>query len=392
MKKKLCIITDTRAEYGLLKNLIKGIQKDKRFHLTLIATSMHLSKKHGLTYKEIIRDGFKINHKINLNLKKDSRFQISKSLGGSIESFSKIFNSNKPDLIIILGDRYEILPPAIVALMYNIPIAHIGGGELTEGAFDNSIRHCITKLSHFHFVVHKSSRRRLIQMGELPKNIFVTGGLGVDAIKNTKFLSKNELEKKLKFKIKDNNIMITYHPVTLEKDTSRKDFREILLAVKKFKNTSIIFTMPNSDPGNNVIFSMIKSFVKKNKNSKYFVNLGHLKYFSCLKYSKCVLGNSSSGIHEVPAFKIPSINIGNRQKGRIKFIYVINCKPQKKSILQALKKADLLYKNKRLIKIQSPYGKAGATKKILKILKSLSLKNVIQKNFFDIKGKNDFEK
>tara|TARA_B100001029_G_C15050289_1_gene450215 strand:- start:174 stop:1334 length:1161 start_codon:yes stop_codon:yes gene_type:complete len=384
MKKKVFIITGSRSEYGLLKNLIIEIKKIKKFQTKLIATGMHYSKKHGSTFKEITNDGFKINYKINLNLKGDSNTEVTKSIGTGIKLFTKIFSSDKPDLIIILGDRHEILPPAIVSLILRIPVAHISGGEITEGAIDNSIRHCLTKLSHFHFVASAKYKRRVIQMGELPKNIFVTGGLGVDAIKNTNFLNKRQLEKKLNFKFREENTVVTFHPVTLENNSSKKQFKQILLALNEFKKMGIIFTMPNNDPGYSPIFNMIKSFVKKNKNSKYYVNLGHLKYFSCLKYSKYVLGNSSSAIHEVPSFKIPSINVGNRQKGRIKSSSTINCKPEKKSIMKAFKKADLLYKSNKLTNVKNPYGIPGSSKKISKILKNLKLNNVIQKKFFDI--------
>tara|TARA_Y100001970_G_scaffold66410_1_gene84813 strand:+ start:12858 stop:14018 length:1161 start_codon:yes stop_codon:yes gene_type:complete len=385
--KKISIITGSRSEYGLLKNLIKLIEKDRTFKLQLIVTGMHLSKQHGFTYKEIISDGIKIRNKINLKIKNDSKFEISKSIGKGIDSFTKIFNFNKPDLVLLLGDRHEILPAALVALIYNIPVAHIGGGELTEGAIDDSIRHSITKLSHFHFVANNIYKKRIIQMGESPKNIFVTGGLGVDKIKNLKLLSKKELEKKIKFKIKKRNLIVTFHPVTLEKKSSKTYFRQILEALKKLKDTSIIFTMPNNDPEYSVIFKMVKKFVKENKNSVYFLNLGHLKYFSCVKYSKLVLGNSSSGILEVPNLKVPTVNIGNRQKGRIKGKSVIDCKPERTAILNAIKKAELFYSKRQTKSFKNPYGKQGATRKIYKILKNLNLKNAVQKKFFDINFK-----
>ena len=288
-------------------------------------------------------------------------------------------------MVLLLGDRHEILPAALVALIYNIPVAHIGGGELTEGAIDDSIRHSITKLSHFHFVANNIYKKRIIQMGESPKNIFVTGGLGVDKIKNLKLLSKKELEKKIKFKIKKRNLIVTFHPVTLEKKSSKIYFSQILEALKKLKDTSIIFTMPNNDPEYSVIFKMVKKFVKENKNSIYFLNLGHLKYFSCVKYSKLVLGNSSSGILEVPNLKVPTVNIGNRQKGRIKGKSVIDCKPERIAILNAIKKAELFHSKRQTKSFKNPYGKQGATRKIYKILKNLNLKNAVQKKFFDIK-------
>ena len=298
--------------------------------------------------------------------------------------FTKIFRSDKPDIIIILGDRHEMLPPAIVSLIFNVPVAHICGGEITEGAIDNSIRHCLTKLSHFHFVTNDIHKKRVIQMGEAPKNVFLVGALGNEAIKNTKFLSKKELEKELNFKFQKENIVVTFHPVTLEKNTSKKQFEQLLLALNNFKKMGIIFTMPNNDPGYKPIFNMIRNYVKKNKNSKFYLNLGNLKFYSCLKYSKYVLGNSSSGILEAPLFKIPTINIGDRQKGRIKFYSIIDCKPEKKSIIKAFKKADLLYKNKRLKNLKNPNNIPNASMKISKILKNLKLENIIKKKFFNI--------
>lgn len=384
MKKKVFIVTGSRAEYGLLKNLIIKLKIIKKFQVKLIVTGMHLSKKHGSTLKEIKKDKLKINYKINLKLKSDSHSEVSKSIGTGIEVFTKIFRSDKPDIIIILGDRHEMLPPAIVSLIFNVPVAHICGGEITQGAFDNSIRHCLTKLSHFHFVTNDIHKKRVIQMGEAPKNVFLVGALGNEAIKNTKFLSKKELEKELNFKFQKENIVVTFHPVTLEKNTSKKQFEQLLLALNNFKKMGIIFTMPNNDPGYKPIFNMIRNYVKKNKNSKFYLNLGNLKFYSCLKYSKYVLGNSSSGILEAPLFKIPTINIGDRQKGRIKFYSIIDCKPEKKSIIKAFKKADLLYKNKRLKNLKNPNNIPNASMKISKILKNLKLENIIKKKFFNI--------
>lgn len=383
MKKKVFIITGSRAEYGLLKNLIIKIKRIKNFQVKLIATGMHLSKKHGSTLKQIQNDRLKINYKIDLKLKGDSSSKVSKSIGTGIELFTKIFSSDKPDLIIILGDRHEMLPPAIVSLIFNIPVAHICGGEITEGAIDNSIRHCLTKLSHFHFVSSDIHKKRVIQMGEAPKNVFLVGSLGHDAIKNTKFLSKKELEKELNFKFQKENILVTFHPVTLEKNTSKKQFKQILLALSNFSKMGIIFTMPNNDPGSKPIYDMIKSYVKKNKNSKFYLNLGNLKYYSCLKYSKYILGNSSSGIIEAPVFKIPTINIGDRQKGRVQFFSIIDCKPEKKSIIKAIKKADLLYKNNKLKNLKNPFYIPNSSTKISKILKNIKLENVIKKKFFN---------
>lgn len=381
-KKKICVITGSRAEYGNLKNLIYKLKKSKKIKLQLLVTGMHLSVQHGLTYKEIVKDGFKITKKIKILKNLDSEKDVSSFTSDGIKKFSEVFNKIKPDLILVLGDRFEIFAGVIAAMFARIPIGHIHGGETTEGAIDEAIRHSITKMSHIHFVSTKEYRERVVQLGEFPKNVYLTGGMGVDTIKKTKFLKKNVLEKKINFSFGKKNILVNFHPVTLEKNTSKIQIKEILSALKMLKNTKIIFSMPNADQDSKNIFNEIKNFVKTNRNSKSYKSLGSLNYLSCLKLVDVILGNSSSGLLEAPTLRVPTINIGDRQKGRAKANSVIDCKPEKKKILQKLKK--ILDNNlfMRSINFKNPYGNGGASKKIVNILEKIDYNKLLKKKFY----------
>ena len=328
--RKICIITGSRAEYGLLFNLIKKIKDYKNFKLQIIATCMHLLPKYGLTYKEIIKDGFKIDCKVKMPLLSSKPENISAATGIGMVGFSKAYLKLKPDLVVVLGDRFEILSAAFAALSQKIPIAHIHGGESTFGAIDEAIRHSVTKMSTWHFPATNKYRKRIIQMGENPKNIFVVGSLGVDRIKKTKLFSKSELEKKINFKFDKPTFLITYHPETLGKNPERDNVKALLSAVNSIKNIKAIFTLPNVDSGSDIIISMIKRFVKMNKERfKIFKSMGDTLYLSAMKHSQLVLGNSSSGIIEAPTLKKPTVNIGDRQEGRIKAGSIINSNANK---------------------------------------------------------------
>jgi len=378
-KKKICVVTGSRAEYGILKNLIFEIKKSKKLKLQLIVTGMHLSNRYGLTYKEIIQDGLYVNKKIKILKNSDTSKAISNSISVGIKKFSNSFNILKPDLVLILGDRFEIFSTAIAAMLARIPIAHIHGGELTEGAIDDAIRHSITKMSHLHFVATKEYRNRVIQLGELPKNVHIVGGMGVDTIKKTKFYKIKKLERKIGFKMAKKNILVNFHPVTLEKNSSRSQISELLGALKNFKDTKIIFTMPNADQDSQVIFKEINKFVKKNKNSTVFKSLGSLTYLSCLKLVDVIVGNSSSGLLEAPTLKVPTIDIGERQKGRLNAKSVFNCKPKKREIISNLK--SILEKRKKL-SFENPYGRGGSSKKIVSFLEKINYKILLKKKFY----------
>ena len=317
-------------------------------------------------------------------MKKDSSIGIANSISQGLNKFVKIFEKLNPDLILVLGDRFEIYTSAIAALLCRIPICHVHGGEITEAMLDDVFRHSITKMSHIHFVANQVYRKRVIQLGENPKNVYNVGGLGVDTIKKQKLFNKSELEKHLNLNIQKKSILVTFHPETLNKKSTKKNFNELLKALKKIKNTTIIFTMPNHDIESSIIYSLTLKFVKKKKDSFFFKSLGQKAYYSCCKYMSCMVGNSSSGLLEMPTFKKFTVNIGNRQKGRIKAKSVLNCKFDSREIYKKINFA-LNKKNQFRIKnVKNPYGTGGATDKILSILKKVNLKGIINKKFYDL--------
>lgn len=382
-KRKVCIITGTRAEYGLLYWLIKEISCDKELSLQLIATGTHLSQEFGLTYKEIEKD-FKIDKKIDMLLSSDSDIDISKSMSLAQTSFVETFKELKPDIIIVLGDRYEIFSAVTAGLIARIPIAHIHGGESTEGVIDEAIRHSITKMSHIHFTATEEYRNRVIQLGENPKRVFNFGAMGIENINKLKLLSKKEFEKSINFKLNNRNILVTFHPVTLEINSAEAHFQELLDVIDELEDTNIIITKANSDPGGRVINSMIDDYVARNYHKSIgFTSLGQLRYLSAMQYVDAIVGNSSSGIIETPSFKIGTINIGDRQKGRIKADSIIDCLPNKKSIRNAFK---ILYSKgfqSKLKNTESPYGSGSASKEIVEVLKTVELSNIIKKSFYN---------
>lgn len=386
MKRKICVVTGTRAEYGLLYWLMKEIEADKELELQLIVTGMHLSPEFGLTYKEIEKE-FSVNKKIEMLLSSDTAIGISKSMGLAQISFSEAYEELKPDVLIVLGDRYEIFSATTAAMIARIPIAHLHGGETTEGAFDESIRHSITKMSHLHFTATQEYKNRVIQLGEDPSRVFNVGGMGIENIKRLKLISKDEFEKSIEFNLNIKNILVTFHPVTLEKSTAKNQFKELLDAIDELKDTNIIFTKANSDTDGRVINKMIDEYVTKNSHKSIgFTSLGQLRYLSALQYVDAVVGNSSSGLAEAPSFKIGTINIGDRQKGRIKASSLIDCEPNKGSILQAF---DRLYSKEFQETLRTTinrYGDGCSSKKIVEILKSVDLKNILKKSFYDLRG------
>ena len=385
MKKKIYVITGSRAEYGLLKNLIKKFKKDRNIILKIFVTGMHLSPLFGNTYKEIIKDGLKIDKKVRILNYADTPKFISKTTGLGIAKFGSLFDQDKPNFLVVLGDRYEIMSAVIAANFHQIPVAHIGGGDTTLGAFDEWIRHSITKMSWLHFASNASSKERIIQLGENPKRVFIVGSLGIDRLMHTKLLSKKSVEKKMKFKFRKKNILITFHPVTLEKNTSESQFKEILSAVSKLKETKLIFTNPNSDTYGKIIINMIKRFVSSKKyDAVKFSSMGYLNYLSVLKYVDCVLGNSSSGLIEAPSLKTSTINIGDRQTGRPKGNSIIDSKPDENSITKSIKK---IYSKKfriRLKHVYNPYEYKNTTNKIYKTIKNTIIPLNLKKRFYNL--------
>lgn len=384
---KICVATGSRAEYGLLKSLMKEINFSSDMKLQIIATGSHLSPKHGNTYTEIESDGFKIDKKINMLLESDEPGAVATSVGVGIIGVASALTELAPDLLLIVGDRYEMLAFASSALVMNIPIAHIHGGELTEGLIDDSIRHAITKMSTLHFVAAEVYKKRVIQLGEESRRVFNVGGLGVQALLETKFLSKKSIEKCLDIKLSKQNYLVTFHPVTLDPGSENTHIQELLKAIKvilRNEDTTIIFTSPNADIGGSAIGKMIAQFTEENKNTHFFVSLGSQLYFSLVKICDGVLGNSSSALLEVPSFKKGSINIGVRQKGRIRAASVIDCNPKEQSILEAWRLLTSKKFQKQLKTIKNPYGDGGATRAIIKVIRTIDLKKLKYKIFNDL--------
>lgn len=384
--RRIAIVTGTRAEFGLLKPLIERIKQHDKLQLQLIVTAMHLSPEFGNTIQEIEDAGYKVDKKIECLLSSDTAVGVIKSMGLAMIGFGEAFDDLQPDIVIILGDRSEMLAAASSAMFANIPIAHIHGGETTEGAYDEGIRHAITKMGYLHFAATEIYRKRIIQLGEDPDRVYNVGAVGLDSINNLKLLSKNQFEVAIDFHLGKRNLLITYHPVTLEKHSPRKQFQVILNALESIDNsTKFIFTHANSDKNGRVINQMIEEFVGKHKERAVaFRSLGQLRYLSALKHIDAVIGNSSSGIVEVPYFGIPTVNIGDRQKGRVRAESVIDAEPESKSIHAAIARAlDPSFKDK--IKNQKQvYGAGKATEKILEVLLDRPLDN-LKKPFYDIK-------
>lgn len=383
--KKIAIATGTRAEFGLLRPLIKIINEDSDFELQLLITGMHLSFEFGYTIKEIEEEGFPITKKIESLLSSDSGVGVSKSMALTISGFADAFQELSPDLLIVLGDRTEILGVVTAAMAMNIPIAHISGGETTEGAYDEGIRHAITKFSHFHFTATEVYRKRVIQLGEAPDRVFNVGAIGIDSIKNVQLLKKADFEKAINFKLGVRNILVTYHPVTLEKESPQETFGNILAALDALGDIHIIFTHANSDKNGRLINAMIEEYVSKNKNkSVSFSSLGQLRYLSALQFIDAVIGNSSSGITEVPIFDIPTLDIGDRQRGRVCPKSVLHCASDLDSIKQGLKTALSDDFKKGIPTQERILGDGTATEKIINILKGIKEID-LKKPFYDVK-------
>ena len=382
--RKICVITGTRAEFGLLKPLIALMAKDNELQLQLIATGMHLSPEFGYTINEITESGFVVDKKVECLLSSDTSVGISKTIALAISGFADALEALQPDLVVVLGDRTEILGAVIATAMANIPIVHLYGGETTEGAYDEAIRHSITKFSHLHFTSTEAYRKRVIQLGEQPEMVFNVGAIGLDAVKKLKLLNKEEFENSIGFKLKKRNVLITYHPVTLEKEAPIQTFENILQALDELSETGLIFTHANSDKNGRVINKMITEYVEIHRDKAVaFKSLGQLRYLSALQFVDFVIGNSSSGMTEVPAFCIPTVNIGDRQKGRINCESVINSTNSlediKKSITFALDKQfrETIQQQEML------YGDGTAAEKILKVIKEHTI-IPLKKSFYDI--------
>lgn len=387
-KRTICIVTGTRAEYGLLYWLMKEIQADPVLELQIIATGMHLSPEFGLTYQQIEKDGFFINRKVEMLLSSDTSVGITKSMGLGMIGFADALSDLKPDIIVVLGDRYEIFSAVSAAMIARIPVAHLHGGEATEGVFDEAIRHAITKMAHLHFTATERYRERVIQLGEQPERIFNFGAVGIDNIKRLQMLTRSSFEEAIDFKLAKHNLLITFHPATLEQATASQQFQQLLNALDVLEETHLIFTKPNADTDGRIIIRMIDEYVANHpEKAVAFTSLGQLRYLSAMQFLDAVVGNSSSGLIEAPSFRIGTINIGDRQKGRIRADSVIDCQPTTTSILQAFQKLYSSEFQAKLQKVCNPYGRGGATEHIKKLLCSYPLDGILKKRFFDMDAK-----
>lgn len=382
---KICIATGTRAEYGLLKPLIEKINADDNFTLQLLVTGAHLSPEFGLTYRQIEADGYEIDAKVEMLLSSDTAEGITKSMGLGMIGYSDALKKLSPDLMIILGDRYEMLSVASTALIFRIPIAHIHGGELTEGAYDDAIRHAITKMSVLHFTSTEVYRKRVIQLGEDPKSVFNVGAIGLDNFKSLNLLSKSDLEKELNIKFNKYNYLVGFHPETLSNYSIETQFEELLNAIDTQIDSFFIFTKANADTDGRIINQMMEKYVITHpKKAALFASLGTLRYLSVMKHVTAIVGNSSSGILEAPSAPTATINIGNRQKGRIQAGSIINSITVKEDIINAFNKVKSKDFRINIERIINPYGNGDTSNQIMKVLKSLSIESLNQKTFYDL--------
>lgn len=384
MSRTVCVVTGTRADYGLLRWVMEGIRQSPDLHLQVIATGMHLSPEFGLTYREIEKDGFVINRKVEMLLSSDTPAGVTKSMGLGLIGFGEAIEQLKPDLMLLLGDRFEIFAAAAAAMVARVPLAHLHGGETTEGAIDEAIRHSITKMSHLHFVAAEEYRRRVVQLGEAPERVFLVGGLGIDNLRRLELLDRAALETALDFKLGLKNLLVTFHPVTLEKSTAGAQMTELLAALDALEDTHLIFTMPNADTDGRILMAMIEQFVATHPNARVYTSLGQMRYLSCISQVDGVVGNSSSGLIEVPSFRKGTVNIGDRQRGRLKAGSVIDCAPDRQSIADALRTLYSAEFQSGLATVRNPYGEGGASDKVVRVLQEYPLDQLLKKPFYDL--------
>lgn len=386
MMRKICVVTGTRAEYGLLYWLMKAVQEDEDLTLQIIVTGMHLSPEFGLTYRTIENDGFQIDEKIEMLLSSDTPVGITKSMGVGLLGFADALARLQPDILVVLGDRYEILVAAEAALVANIPLAHLCGGETTEGAIDESIRHAVTKMAQIHFVVHECYRKRVIQLGEQPDRVYNLGDIGIDNIARISLMARRELEDSIGFSLGEHFFLVTYHPVTLSLGTVKKEVQALFDALEEFPSYKIIFTKPNSDTGGRIICQMLDDYVSKHRERAFAItSLGQKRYLSALYLCDAVIGNSSSGIAEAPLFRKPSVNIGIRQKGRLRMPSVIDCTTQCLDIILAIRTAIAADFLTVLQEMELPVMDGRISERVKDVLKEISLERICQKKFYDLR-------
>ncbi|MDB4173105.1 UDP-N-acetylglucosamine 2-epimerase [bacterium] len=383
--RRICIVTGSRADYGHLIWLLREIDDDASLELQLIATGTHLDDAFGATYQEIERDGFTIDARVELSQSDDTRNEVTKAMGRGMIGFADAYKKLDPDIVVVLGDRFEIFSAAAAALMADIPIAHIHGGEVTEGAIDDSLRHAITKMAHVHFAATQDYANRIAQMGEAPGQIYTVGTPGLDNMDRLDLPNRATLERDLGFALGKAYILVTLHPETIGQDDATKTSQELVSALEIFSDHTILITGVNADPDHRSIKKCLETFAENNPTRVLMrASLGTRRYFAAMKYCACVVGNSSSGIIEAPALNIPTINIGNRQKGRLRSASIIDCAAESTVIEKAIKKALSPIFQASLEGLQPPYGRSGASKSIKDYLKQIDLRNVLRKRFNDI--------
>jgi GDP/UDP-N,N'-diacetylbacillosamine 2-epimerase (hydrolysing) len=384
--RKICVVTGSRAEYGLLQWIMRNLQNDPRVQLQVLATGMHLSPEYGNTWQAIAADGFAIDRKVEMLLSSDTPQAMAKSTGIGLMGMADALHELTPDLLLVLGDRFEILAAATAAALMRVPVAHIHGGEATEGAIDDSLRHAITKLSHLHFTSTETYRRRVIQMGEQPGHVFCFGAPGIDSIASLQLLSREQLEESIAFKLGGRFLLITFHPVTLGTAPSSVEMAELLAALSDMpEDVRFLITLPNADAGGRALAAQIREFTNHHADRAIaFTSLGQLRYLSAMKHCLAVVGNSSSGIIEAPSLGVGVVNIGDRQKGRVQADSVINCAPDRAAILTALEKTISPEFQKAAATVVNPYGTAGASEKIAKIAATFPLAELARKSFHDL--------
>jgi GDP/UDP-N,N'-diacetylbacillosamine 2-epimerase (hydrolysing) len=382
--RRICVVTGSRADYGLLRWLMAGIRDRAGLELHTLVTGMHLSPEFGLTYREIEADGFIIDERVEMLLSGDSPQSVAKSMGLGTIGCADALRRLRPDLLVALGDRYEIFAAVSAAMIANLPVAHLHGGEVTEGAIDESIRHAITKMSHLHFVAAEEYRRRVIQLGESPQRVFRVGGLGLDNLERLPLLARAQLELELGFDFGPRSLLVTYHPVTVDGEDSLRQMRELLAALAPLSDTRLVFTLPNADAHGRALGELVRGFVAAHSQARLFTSLGTLKYLSCLRVVDGVVGNSSSGLIEAPSMHKGTVNIGDRQRGRLKASSVIDCAAERTEIAAAI---GTLYSpafQSRLAAVENPYGQPGAAQRIVDVLEQHPLEGLTRKKFHDV--------
>lgn len=389
MNRRVCVLTGTRAEYGLLRWILQSIQDDADLDLQIIATGMHLSPEFDLTYRDIEADGFTIDRKVEMLLSGDTPSSVAKSMGLGMIGFSDALGELSPDILLVLGDRFEAISCVTAALVARLPVAHLQGGELSEGAFDDAIRHSITKMSHVHLVAAEEYRQRVVQLGEYPESVHLVGGPSLDSIYRLDLLSKADLEAALDHRFAERNLLVTFHPVTLESATAASQMEELLAAIDERPEMGVVFTMPNADPDGRVLFRQIEEFVADRPQHSAFTSLGQLRYLSTVAQVDAVVGNSSSGLTEVPSLGVATINIGDRQRGRLRAPSVIDCHPEHQAISEALDSAlapEFTEVVDRRLSPYDPYRDGETARRVVEILRSVSLDGILKKRFHDIRG------